>query len=230
MLQVDSNTKSCDFWTYKSCVSAVNIPPYFLSLDYHINKFFELDEWNRRISDINWCDWSLHIPSWIGTQDSKLDLQENKEVKTPLVKSQGSKTLNKRSNTSVDTQTVDICSKYNEKGDKNSSLRSTMKTDTSNLKNLPLFNKKAYVDEPQVKDLREKIKEVYIFEKKWLRNTIIKHMPTLQQLYYRYASVSCAQKPDFEPGLIRIFLWKLLRDIDVYKTGFSLVEIDELAG
>lgn len=65
-------------------------------------------------------------------------------------------------------------------------------------------------------------------EKDMLRNSVCQNMNHLRELYRKYATI--ATDEDFEEMdvlLIRLFLWQLLRDVEIYRGGKSLIEIDK---
>jgi hypothetical protein len=67
-------------------------------------------------------------------------------------------------------------------------------------------------------------------EEKWLKNVLINLTPELKVLYYRYATVYSGKNVQYEPAMIRLYMWALLRDLDHHEAGFSLVQMDKILG
>ncbi|KAF2880053.1 hypothetical protein ILUMI_26122 [Ignelater luminosus] len=63
-------------------------------------------------------------------------------------------------------------------------------------------------------------------EEKHLRNTIIAHLPNLRKIYHKYATIASPYLISFRPVLIRLFLWQMLRDLNILDRKYSLIDMD----
>lgn len=63
-------------------------------------------------------------------------------------------------------------------------------------------------------------------EEKHLRNIIIAHLPNLRKIYDKYATIASPYSITFKPILIRLFLWQMLRDLNILGRKYSLIDMD----
>lgn len=74
-------------------------------------------------------------------------------------------------------------------------------------------------------------KENHVFkridEEKLLRNLIVSYLPKLTEIYHQYATIMTEEKHVKSKAILtRLFLWQLLRDIELPSQGVSLVDVD----
>src|SRR5699024_6580408 len=67
----------------------------------------------------------------------------------------------------------------------------------------------------------EKLKILKSSEEKYIRHVIIKYLPQLKELYQEYATIASKTKLNFEPVMIRLFLWQFYKDKEIHKCGIS---------
>ncbi|XP_068903322.1 radial spoke head 10 homolog B-like isoform X2 [Tenebrio molitor] len=104
---------------------------------------------------------------------------------------------------------------------------------------VPVFNAPEFVDVgfyvdkllSKLQDVSDdKLKLLKTFEEKCIKNTIIRFLPQLKDLYRDYCSMAAKAQLHYEPVLIRLFLWQLYQDIDISRSGISLAGTDLILG
>jgi hypothetical protein len=104
---------------------------------------------------------------------------------------------------------------------------------------VPVFNAPEFVDvgfyvDKLLSKLQnvsdDKLKLLKTFEEKCIKNTIIRFLPQLKDLYRDYCSMAAKAQLHYEPVLIRLFLWQLYQDIDISRSGISLAGTDLILG
>lgn len=68
----------------------------------------------------------------------------------------------------------------------------------------------------------------YQTEEKQLQCAVISNLSRLRQIYEKYATLTSSRSLNFNPVLIRLFMWQMWRDFGVVEKGFSLIDIDLL--
>ncbi|KAK9505547.1 hypothetical protein O3M35_009573 [Rhynocoris fuscipes] len=79
---------------------------------------------------------------------------------------------------------------------------------------------------------RETVKRIFSVETDWLQKVLIKRSPELYYAYYRYATGGCSSsgRYQYRPVLMRMSLWKMLRDCGLFLTQKSLRDLDKEVG
>lgn len=78
------------------------------------------------------------------------------------------------------------------------------------------------VSEPQ------RLKELISFEEKSLRKALRCYETDLRNIYYKYATICNSEKINFQPVMIRLYLWQLYNDCNIHEKGLTLYDIDIL--
>ncbi|EFA03382.1 radial spoke head 10 homolog B [Tribolium castaneum] len=106
----------------------------------------------------------------------------------------------------------------------------------SHILDVPVFTAPEYVDVgfyveiilSKLNDIPdEKFNLLRTYEEKCIRFTITRNLPKLKDLYKDYATMAAKIKLDYDPIMIRLFLWQLYKDMGLSKR-ISITRADEI--
>lgn len=108
---------------------------------------------------------------------------------------------------------------------------------TSQILEVPIFTAPEFLDvgfyvdkilAKLVDTSEDKLNTLKHYEEKCIRYLIIRNLPKLKDLYKDYASMAAKIKLDYEPIMMRLFLWQMYKDMGLSKRGVSLARTDEI--